>query len=68
MGEDEQMMQDLLLLRENTWATGDQVVDFLILHDCSMREVARAGIRLIGWDPEQFVLAWLSGDRGMLDG
>jgi hypothetical protein len=55
-------------LREALWADRDNVLDYLVLHDCDLRYAHELQCRVVGWDPSAFVMAALVDNRAMLDG
>lgn len=58
--------QAATIIRENTWANRDEVLDYLLLHDCVMKKAAEAGILLVGWEVADFILAALADDNSSL--
>lgn len=56
------------VMRDHTWDNREEIVDFILLHDCHLRDVANASLVTLGWDPSAFVMATLLGDRSGLLG
>lgn len=67
MTKEEQYAADLEFLRDCTWEQRCEVTDDLVLHDCWRRQFAQAYLRVIGWDPNTFVIADLMNERALLD-
>lgn len=67
MTKEEQHAADLEYLRDYMWLNRCEVTDDLVLHDCDRRTLAQAMLRILGWDPNTFVIADLMQERGLLD-
>lgn len=50
------------LTRAYTWKHREEALDFLLLHDCGMREVVQAQLKLIVWEEDVFVQAVLRNE------
>lgn len=62
-----QQPDDIKAVQEYLWDVRCEITDVLVLHDCKMRTSAQALIRLVGWDPNAFVIADLMNERAFLD-
>lgn len=67
MTKEEQHAADIAFLRDILWLQRCDVTDDLVLHDCDRRTYAQAMLRIVGWDPNTFVIADLMQERALLD-
>jgi hypothetical protein len=59
----EQVLDAQRVLREHMWQNREEIVDYLILHDCGLRSLHEALVVLAGLDASQWVMGVLSEDR-----
>jgi hypothetical protein len=67
MEPDEQLAQDLRILRDNTWENRDAFCSMLVCENPHHVVLGEATMRILGWVPGTFIVACLLNDRSVLD-
>ena len=67
MTKKDQELKDIATMRDFLWAKREAVSEWLALHDCDTHEAHAAMIRLVGWNPDAFLVADLLDSRKILD-
>lgn len=60
-------LADQQLIRDMLWEHRDEVVDFLILHECSLRDLHFALLRMVGLHPDQWIIGALADARDVAE-
>lgn len=66
MTDPNQWSADNRMIQEDMWHLRSLYLDILLLHDCGAEKSARALLRHVAWDPEEFIEAALADRKDLL--
>jgi hypothetical protein len=66
MAKDEHKL-DLQTQLDLLWECRSEVLDYVLMHDCALRDLFLNALLVVGVSPDQWVLGALAGDRDVAE-